>query len=166
MVAAIANGGYLVTPSVVSIDDSRHNMPDSGAAGSIQMVSHQSSLARDRRPERILGLSDDSLERVREGMRLVVSTRKGTGRRAAIDDIPIAGKTGTAEVGGGNPDHAWFVGFVPADAPRYAFVVVLERGGSGGRDAAPLAKSFIEAMADTGLLRRTPPLPLGERDRF
>ncbi len=156
MVAAIANGGYLVTPSVVSVDSTPRNMPAGSSTQSIQLVSHQMEFDSDRRPERIHGVSADTLDRVREGMEMVVSTKQGTGRRAAIEGIPIAGKTGTAEVGGGKADHAWFVGFVPADAPRYAFAVVLEHGGSGGRDAAPLAKSFIEAMADAGLLQRRP----------
>ncbi len=154
MVAAIANGGYLVTPSVVSTNHTPRRPPADSSASSIQLVSHQMDFDTNRRPERIHGVAMETLDRIREGMELVVSTKKGTGRRAAIEGIPIAGKTGTAEVGGGKGDHAWFVGFVPADAPRYAFAVVLEHGGSGGRDAAPLAKSFIEAMADTGLLQR------------
>lgn len=156
MVAAIANGGYLVTPTVVSRNSESRWQPAGTSGRSIQLVSHDVEFDRDRRPERIHGVCAATLERVRKGMELVVSTKKGTGRRAAIEGIPIAGKTGTAEVGGGKGDHAWFVGFVPADAPRYAFAVVLEHGGSGGRDAAPLAKSFIEAMADIGLLHRRP----------
>ncbi|MCA9075812.1 MAG: hypothetical protein KDA93_12315 [Planctomycetaceae bacterium] len=156
MVAAIANGGYLVTPTVVNRNPESRLKPADSSGQPIQLVSHEVEFDRDRRPERIHGVSDETLDRVREGMELVVSTKKGTGRRAAIEGIPIAGKTGTAEVGGGKGDHAWFVGFVPADAPRYAFAIVLEHGGSGGRDAAPLAKSFIEAMANTGLLHRRP----------
>ncbi|MCA9023869.1 MAG: hypothetical protein KDA86_01525 [Planctomycetaceae bacterium] len=154
MVAAIANGGYLVTPSIVSTDQATRITPPGSSTQQIQLVSHHVDEISDRLPERIHGVSTETLDRVREGMELVVTSKKGTGRKAAIEGIPIAGKTGTAEVGGGKGDHAWFVGFVPADAPRYAFAVVLEHGGSGGRDAAPLAKAYIEAMADAGLLYR------------
>ena len=59
---------------------------------------------------------------------------------------------GTAEAGGGRPDHAWFAGYVPADQPRYAFAVVLEHAGAGGAAAGPVARKLIEAMLREGLL--------------
>jgi cell division protein FtsI/penicillin-binding protein 2 len=104
--------------------------------------------------QRIAGLSPGTLESVLHGMQMVFDDHQGTGKRVHMEDVSIAGKTGTAEVGGGKKDHAWFVGFVPADVPRYAFVVVIEHGGSGGAVAAPIAKEFIEAMLDAGLLPR------------
>jgi penicillin-binding protein 2 len=68
--------------------------------------------------------------------------------------VSIAGKTGTAEPGGGRPDHAWFAGYVPAERPKIAFAVVLEHAGSGGHAAGPVAKRFVEAMLRHGLLGR------------
>jgi peptidoglycan glycosyltransferase len=68
---------------------------------------------------------------------------EGTGRAAALPEITVAGKTGTAE-GAGGP-HAWFIGFAPAADPTIAIAVVVEGGGSGGSVAAPIAREVIEA---------------------
>ncbi|HVW03159.1 MAG TPA: penicillin-binding transpeptidase domain-containing protein, partial [Planctomycetaceae bacterium] len=69
-------------------------------------------------------------------------------------ETAIAGKTGTAEVGG-KPDHAWFAGYVPADRPRYAFVVVLEHSGSGGKAAGPVARDLVKVMLRERLIGET-----------
>jgi peptidoglycan glycosyltransferase len=81
-------------------------------------------------------------------MRAVVE--RGTGTRAQIAGVAVAGKTGTAQNSTGAP-HAWFIGFAPADAPRYAVAVIVENGGSsgseatGGAVAAPVAARVLEA---------------------
>lgn len=68
---------------------------------------------------------------------------EGTGRKASLSYVQIAGKTGTAEIKG-QKDHAWFVGFAPADQPKIAVAVVLENNGStGGSAAAPIARNII-----------------------
>jgi cell division protein FtsI/penicillin-binding protein 2 len=86
-------------------------------------------------------------------MRRVVT--EGTGRSAmAGEQIEIAGKTGTAQLGEGIP-HAWFTGFAPYDADaahRLAFAVLIEHGGYGARAAAPVAREVMEAA----LVGRTP----------
>lgn len=74
---------------------------------------------------------------------MVEVVRAGTGTRAKIRGITVAGKTGTAEVEVGRP-HAWFVGFAPAEKPEIAAVVILENAGPGGTEAAPLFKKLIE----------------------
>ncbi len=74
---------------------------------------------------------------------------QGTGTAAKITGVRVAGKTGTAQADGG-PPHAWFIAFAPADAPRYAVSVIVERGGSlgseatGGRIAAPIAARVLK----------------------
>ncbi len=79
-------------------------------------------------------------------MRRVVT--EGTARHAmAGEQIEIAGKTGTAQLGEGMP-HAWFTGFAPYDADaahRLAFAVLVEHGGYGARAAAPVAREVMEA---------------------
>jgi peptidoglycan glycosyltransferase len=86
-----------------------------------------------------------------EFMRSVVASPNGTGTAARIPGIIVAGKTGTAEAPGG-PPHAWFIAFAPAEAPRYAIAVIVERGGdagsevTGGRIAAPVAAQVLTAL--------------------
>ena len=83
-------------------------------------------------------------------MESVVKT--GTGTRARIPGVRVAGKTGTAQHQTGQPPHAWFVGFAPADDPQVAVAVLIEDGGNlgsdatGGRLAAPLAKAVMQAV--------------------
>ncbi|WP_062210339.1 peptidoglycan D,D-transpeptidase FtsI family protein [Demequina oxidasica] len=84
----------------------------------------------------------------------------GTGTRAQIPGVKVAGKTGTAETGTDAPPHTWFVGFAPADKPTIAIAVLVENGGdlgaagkdpTGGVVAAPIAKAVMEAkLAEDG----------------
>ena len=70
----------------------------------------------------------------------------GTGTSAAISGVTVAGKTGTAEVGGkGTKSDAWFICFAPVGAPKVAVAVMLVHGGVGGKDAAPIAGQVLEA---------------------
>jgi cell division protein FtsI/penicillin-binding protein 2/cell division protein FtsW (lipid II flippase) len=86
-------------------------------------------------------------------MRLVVTD--GTARHAmAGTPVNLAGKTGTAQLGAGEP-HAWFAGFAPYDGDaghRIAFAVLVEHGGYGGQVAAPIAREIMEAAKDLGLV--------------
>jgi peptidoglycan glycosyltransferase len=87
-------------------------------------------------------------------MRSVVT--EGTGRGAKNAAVPVAGKTGTAELRD-RPSHAWFVGFAPYGRPaakRIAFAVIVENGRYGGRVAAPLAGDIAAAAARLGLIDR------------
>jgi cell division protein FtsI/penicillin-binding protein 2 len=76
---------------------------------------------------------------------MIQAVRSGSGTRAAIKGVQVAGKTGTAEVGRGLGTHAWFIAFAPADAPTVALAIVLENAGVGGQVAAPAAKPVLEA---------------------
>jgi cell division protein FtsI/penicillin-binding protein 2 len=64
---------------------------------------------------------------------------------AQVPGVTMAGKTGTAETGGSELPHAWFVCFAPADHPRIAVTLVVEHGGEGATVAAPLVKQILEA---------------------
>jgi peptidoglycan glycosyltransferase len=87
-------------------------------------------------------------------MRSVVTS--GTARRAMKDaHVSIAGKTGTAQLGEGQP-HSWFAGFAPYEGGRrIAFAVVVEHGGYGGSLAAPIAREIAEAAVDLGIISGT-----------
>ena len=69
----------------------------------------------------------------------------GTGEEAAVPGLEIAGKTGTAELGEGITEHAWFVAFAPAKRPKLALAVMIANGGAGGEVAAPVARRVLEA---------------------
>jgi peptidoglycan glycosyltransferase len=87
-------------------------------------------------------------------MELVV--KDGTGTRAQIAGVRVAGKTGTAQHREGAHPHAWFVGFAPADNPIVAVAVLIENGGNagseatGGRVAAPIARAVMQAVLGRG----------------
>ena len=72
----------------------------------------------------------------------------GTGVGAQISGVQVAGKTGTAEVDieGVRMNHAWFICFAPARAPKVAVAVVSELGGVGGEVAAPLARDVLQSV--------------------
>jgi peptidoglycan glycosyltransferase len=78
--------------------------------------------------------------------------RSGTGTSAQIPGVTVAGKTGTAQHGTGAAPHAWFIAFAPAENPTVAVAVLVENGGNlnreatGGKVAAPIARSVIEAV--------------------
>ena len=89
---------------------------------------------------------------------MTVNTLGGTAHEHGKSDlVEYAGKTGTAQVRalrrdedanirGWHPqrDHAWFAGYAPAHRPEIAIVVLIEHGGSGGKEAAPVAKEIVE----------------------
>ncbi|WNV75702.1 penicillin-binding protein 2 [Geodermatophilus sp. DSM 44513] len=75
---------------------------------------------------------------------MVSVVEDGSGRRARIDGVTVAGKTGTAENAG--PDHNWFIGFAPAEDPQIAVAVfVANGGGTGGDVSAPIAREVMQA---------------------
>jgi peptidoglycan glycosyltransferase len=132
--AGVANDGEVMDPYLVrevqAPDLSRLSVPD------------PSVLTR--------AVDDEVAEEITRMMVLVVD--EGSGRRAQIPGIEVAGKTGTAQHAPGRPPHAWFIGFAPADDPQVAVAVVVEDGGSagaaatGGGLAAPIAREVISAV--------------------
>ncbi|RMD89527.1 MAG: penicillin-binding protein 2, partial [Alphaproteobacteria bacterium] len=110
-----------------------------------------------------LGFSADALGRIRQAMEAVVNGRRGTARRSrvVIEEMRIAGKTGTSQVRNitaeerrrgvirnedlpwNRRDHALFVAYGPVDAPRFATSVVVEHGGGGSKAAAPIARDVL-----------------------
>jgi len=80
---------------------------------------------------------------------------EGTGTAAAGSSVPVAGKTGTAEVRN-QPAHAWFVGFAPyGSLKKIAFAILMENARYGGRAAAPAAAEIADAAAALGLFRQS-----------
>lgn len=83
---------------------------------------------------------------------MIANVSDGAASGARIDGVDVAGKTGTAEHGPGDPYTLWFTGFAPADDPQVAVAVMIENGGGLGQSgtsngiAAPIAKKVIEAV--------------------
>lgn len=155
MMGAIANGGELLTPRLARRSGSTV-VSEAAAADSV------STLLTAPQSRTIPNLSSQMLEDVRRGLEQVVANPGGTGHKTVyMREVAIAGKTGTAEARGG-ADHAWFAGYVPADRPRYALVVVLERGGSGGKMAGPLVKKLVQRMLREGLIEQAREVAAGD----
>jgi penicillin-binding protein 2 len=129
MVAAVANGGKLITPHIYSRKEVP--MPDP------------------------VNVSASTIAVLRQGLYKVVNEPGGTAyKNGRTDKMIYAGKTGTAEApptGDQRGDHAWFAGFAPFDNPEIAFAVVVEHGGFGGTAASPVARAMVEAFADEKL---------------
>jgi len=75
---------------------------------------------------------------------MVAVVKDGTGTPAALPDVTVAGKTGTATNPAGQ-SHSWFVCFAPAQAPRVAVAIVVENAGYGAAVAAPIARRVLRA---------------------
>jgi penicillin-binding protein A len=130
MVAAgIANGGVVMKPHVVD--------KITAPGGATVSRTHPRELSRAVKPETAAELTSM--------MEAVV--RSGTGTAAQISGVSVAGKTGTAETGASGVNTTSFIAFAPADAPKVAVAVILENQHSvGGRTAAPIAKTIMEAL--------------------
>jgi penicillin-binding protein 2 len=129
---AIANDGVLLRPHL-------------GA----RVVAQDGTLVREIEPEVIgdLQLDDAELAVIKEGLERVIMDQRGTGRTAfagfPVDRFPVAGKTGTAEIGGRIP-YAWFAGYAPSDDPEIVIAVNVEQGGGGSQTAAPIVRNIFE----------------------
>jgi cell division protein FtsI/penicillin-binding protein 2 len=90
-----------------------------------------------------------TLRLLRDAMLADVEEPEGTGRPAFVPGFRVCGKTGTAEIKRGRQLEdkiTWFVSFAPYEQPRYAVVVVVEGGASGGGTSAPVARQIFEAL--------------------
>jgi peptidoglycan glycosyltransferase len=124
--AAVANKGRLMKPYLVS-----------------QVQAPDLTVIDKTDPEEMSqAVSPEVAGQLTEMMTSVVNN--GTGKRARIDGVQVAGKTGTAENAG--QDHSWFIGFAPANDPKIAVAVFVRNGGKTGGDiSAPVAKTVIQA---------------------
>ncbi|MFT5540356.1 MAG: penicillin-binding protein 2 [Alphaproteobacteria bacterium] len=158
MTARIANGGLAVTPklSLMTPDETRQ-VPSDDAGGD--------NGTPESPPLAPIGVSEAALDAIRRGMYAVSNTPRGTAYRTRIREkgMEIAGKTGTSQVRRitlaerdrgvsknkdlpwRERDHALFIAYAPADAPKYAIAVIVEHGGGGSSTAAPIAHDVMQA---------------------
>lgn len=155
---SIGQGSLLASP--LQVAQAMAGIANGGALPKLQLV-RQTQDTRGRVteapvPERKnwLGVSDEAVRIVHQGMSDVVNGGGGTGRSASLSYTTLCGKTGTAQWGpkAKNQRLAWFAGFLPLDNPRYSFAVLYEgrphERVSGGRMAAPMVKRFFEGVKD------------------
>jgi penicillin-binding protein 2 len=125
-----------------------------------QVETPDGTIVQTETPEVIatLNVRATTLMQVREGLRDVVNTERGTGKKARLTGIEAAGKTGTSQVvkmgkerlkstqlPWQHRDHAWFVAYAPVDAPEIAVATLVEHAeGGGGAVAAPIAHDVME----------------------
>lgn len=126
LTAAIANGGVLMKPYLID-----HVENAAGEEVKKFLPSSYGPLMSATESGELAGL-------LRE---VVVS---GTGSAVRTDSYAVAGKTGSAEFETGKESHAWFTGYAPADNPQIVVTVIVEEGGSGGKAAAPVARSIFD----------------------
>ncbi len=153
--AAIANGGRVMKPRLVIRLEDR----DGKSLKEFPAEVHEHTT-----------VSPKNLAIVREGLTAVVELPGGTGSRAKVPGVRVAGKTGTVQVVSLDRvrglkeeqipvrfrDHAWFGAFAPADAPEIAVAVFVEHGLHGSSAAAPIAQRILAKYFQT---RRMSPLP-------
>ena len=144
MISTIASGGLLVRPYLVK-----------------RIEDYDGRLIQEFSPEVIkkIKIEPEVLRNIKEGLRGVVHEAHGTGHRARLKNVIVAGKTGTAQVVAmkdsdeigpeeetpySHRDHAWFVAFAPYENPEVAVSVIIEHGGHGGATAAPIAGGILK----------------------
>jgi penicillin-binding protein 2 len=96
-----------------------------------------------------LTIAGHTLVTLRDALFAVVNDSIGTAHKSGLAEVgDVAGKTSTAEVSktGTPAPHAWFAGYYPASAPKFAFVVLVVNGGKGSEAAAPLAARIVEYL--------------------
>jgi penicillin-binding protein 2 len=157
--ASIGQGFVLSSPLQLAVMTARLATGRSVSPRLVHRIDGQVTPSRAGAP---LGLNENNLRMMRRAMYTVSNHRRGTayGSRVIAEDMRIAGKTGTSQVRNITPeerargvirnedlpwerrDHALFVNYAPAEAPRIAVSVVVEHGGGGSQAAAPIARDI------------------------
>lgn len=130
MYAALANGGTLVPPHILS-----------------KITNSQGETVRtfNQENKQKIPVQPAIVSTLRKALQDVVI--RGTAKDKGLDIYKVAGKTGTAETGRHKDNHAWFAGYAPYDNPRYCFVILVEHTpGHGGDIAVPLARELASYL--------------------
>ena len=127
--ATVANGGRRMRPFVVE-----------------RILKPDGSVLNQTKPE---GVGRATTEQTASELAAMMerAVASGTGRRAQIPGVRVAGKTGTAETARDEQNDVWFIGFAPVDSPKIAIAVTISaQEGTGGALAAPKAKQVMEVL--------------------
>jgi len=133
--ATIANGGTLYEPRLVK---ARISADGSQVEEIPPIVADEITGSRAKRG---IAFLQDTLPRV---------TTSGSGRAPfagfPLDQIPVASKTGSAQVTGDKVSTSWFASYAPANDPQYAVVMMVTQGGTGGKTSGPSVRKIYEAL--------------------
>ncbi len=126
--AAIANGGYLVTPHLSKVDK--------------QFILNKKPIKID--------IDEKNIQVIKSGLRKVVESGTGASINYRVSNLPpVSGKTGTAEDGEGGLDHAWFVCFTPSDNSQLLIVAFAQNTPGGGSvHALPMAREILKVWKE------------------
>lgn len=139
VISAVANGGVLYKPRLIK-----------------RLETHEGNVIQEYGSERLgeIPARPETLRIVQQSLWGVVNEPRGTAWRARLEQVPIAGKTGTVQVISNSPkgdklperfrDHGWFVAYAPYDNPQLAIAIIGEHSGRGGSTYAPLARKIVE----------------------
>lgn len=149
MMSGVFNGGKIYKPRIVK---------------GIRKRDTNEYIEKEPELKHQINVPEEIRDNIMAGLIDAVYKRGGTSRRAAVKEMKIGGKTGTAQVVSAKVterykkdeipeeyrDNAWFTGVFPARDPKYVVVVLAENGGGGGTSAAPLGGQIMEKMLDMG----------------
>ena len=131
--AAIANGGTLWQPQIAKA-----------------VVTIDGKTVKEFKPKSngTLPLSKDEIDYIKSGLIKVVNSGSAAWRFTGfpLDQIQIAAKTGTAQMGGSKQDTSWFASFAPANKPKYLVLMMVSQGGTGSGTSAPSVRAIYEAI--------------------
>ena len=128
----------------------------------VQTVNNEIVTAFQVRAKKTIDASPDTMEQLRTGLIAAVNGPSGTAHQASLENVEVAGKTGTAQWGPKNKERtaAWFAGFVPAEKPQYAFAALYEGDvGSkahGGSAAAPMIGMILKDIYKSDANKKPP----------
>ncbi len=149
MISCVANGGRYYHPRLVKKALDHEGKPVLDNEGK-PVIEDAPRLKVDLIKE---GVKPADLELIREGMRMAVNVPGGTAGRVKIPGYMVAAKTGTAQaetvIVDGKPyirNNSWTMAFAPYDEPRYAVVVFVHEGKSGGAVCGPLVHLILKGL--------------------
>lgn len=136
MAAAIANGGKYYKPRLVK-----------------QVVAEDGKVLVPDFPELVVdllqnGVKEDDLALIRKGMYMAVNVAGGTAGKVRMDNVEVCAKTGTSQTtdNGKKSNNSWVMAFAPYQEPRYAIVILVQAGASGGGVCGPLVNTVLTGI--------------------
>ena len=144
--ATVANKGVLMPPYIVKeiVSANGKSVVTAPSVVGIKVLNDTTAAKMQEMMEMVMlsGTGKDVKKIFKGEGRITTQPKDNNGRI-----VKVAGKTGTAEIGTAEKEaHSWFIGYAPADTPRFAIAVIAENQGFGSATAAPIA---VDLLAET-----------------